>query len=171
MASRWEQLAVRAHLRQAIDYRTERGPYLDVKEELVFSVLEDEAAAEVTSLVHTWHSSAAAADPFDSEVFEFHRNGADQAFKTIGRLKLPWYERWSKEDARELHSLLRKFYEQEKDPEFRKWRDSAKKQLQDRIKSRYDAQEARKQSIETLKRKGKEAEERQRKRRERARRT
>lgn len=138
---------------------------------MVFSVLEDEAAAEVTSLVHTWHSSAAASDPFDPEAYEFHRNGADQAFKAVGRLKLPWYERWRKEDAHELHSLLRKFYEQEKDPEFRKWRDSAKKQLQDRIQTRYDEKSARKHAVEALKKKSKEAEERQRRRRERARRT
>jgi hypothetical protein len=146
---------------------------LDLKEELIFSALEDEAVTHVTELAHAWHSAASASDPWDSsgETFEMHRQGADQAYKAIGKLKLPWYVQWKRDGANELNDLLRKFYAQEQDPEFRKWRESTKKRMQGKIQSRYDGEAARKAVVQSVKQRQKDAEERQRKRRERARRT
>jgi hypothetical protein len=172
LEGRWEHLAVQAHLRHAIDYRTESGLYLDLKEAVVFSAIEDEAVAEVTALAHTWHSAASSSDPWDSsgDTFELHRKGADQAYKAVGKLLLPWYARWKLDEGLELNDLLRKFWEEEKDPKFRKWRDSAKKRMRDTVQARYDGEEARRAAARMLKQREKESTERQRKRRERARR-
>lgn len=90
---------------------------------LVLDAIEDETAVEINKLAHLWHCSAAQLTEWDEkeEKFEFHRIEASKAFKDIGRTLLPWYKRWDESDRR-LEDLWKTFKDQEKDPEFQKWR-------------------------------------------------
>lgn len=133
MASRWSFLALEAHCRRAIDFAEEGGPYRRLKEDLVFDRIEDHLATETMELAHAWHASAAAADPWDGDNFEFHRKAANKIYRDIGKLKLPWYKRWTLDDVEALTRLIRQFFAQERDPEFREWRDKVKKEMHDKI--------------------------------------
>lgn len=152
MASRWERLALEAHCRHAIDF-ADVGPYQRVKEEVIFSHLEDQLASDVMGLAHAWHASAAASDPWDTEgkTFDFHRKECNKIYRSVGKLKLPWYKRWTLDDADTLIRLIRQFYAQEKDPKFREWRDKVKKEMRDKIESIEQNQKAVREIGEVMK--------------------
>jgi hypothetical protein len=135
LASRWERLAVEAHYRHALDFSAKGGPYRLLQEEIIFDRIEDELASEVMGLAHSWHASASASDPWDMEgkTFEFHRKAANRIYRDVGKLKLPWYKRWTLDDADVLVGLIKQFYAQERDPKFREWRDKVKKEMNDKI--------------------------------------
>jgi len=102
-----------------------------LKEVVVFACLEDRLAARANELVHNWHCAAARASVWDEsgEEFEFHRREADKTFKTIGKLLLPWYKIWTETEGKTLAQLWKEFKEEEKDPEFQKWRAQVKRDL------------------------------------------
>jgi hypothetical protein len=135
LASRWERLAVEAHCRHALDFTEQGGPYRRLKEDLVFDCLEDTLATEVMEVSHAWHAAAAASDPWDTEgkTFEFHRKESNKLYRGIGKLKLPWYKRWTLDDVDALVKLIRQFYAQEREPGFKEWREKTKKDMRDKI--------------------------------------
>jgi hypothetical protein len=135
LASRWERLAVEAHCRHALNFAEQGGPYRRLKEDLVFDALEDQMATEVMEVAHAWHAAAAASDPWDTEgkTFEFHRKESNKLYRGIGKLKLPWYKRWTLDDADALVKLIQQFYAQEKEPGFKEWREKTKKDMRDKI--------------------------------------
>jgi hypothetical protein len=143
---------------------------------LVFDALEDQMAAEVMGVAHDWHVAAAASDPWDTEgkTFEFHRKESNKLYRGIGKLKLPWYKRWTLDDADALVKLIRQFYAQEKEPGFKEWREKTKKDMRDKIerveeeyKALQEAGERFKQTRIEQEKRAKEAHERQQKARAR----
>lgn len=176
MASRWERLAVEAHCRHVLDFSAEGGPYQRLKEELIFDHIEDQLASEVMGMAHSWHASAASSDPWDTEgkTFDFHRKECNKIYRGVGKLKLPWYKRWTLDDVDTLVKLIKDFFAQERDPEFRKWRDKVKKEMRDKIDQAEQEQKALREIGEALKQAQAERERKARKhgqRKERARST
>jgi len=102
---------------------------------VVFDLIEDELAADVMKLMHDWHAGAAASDPWDAEgaTVEFHRQESAKIYRGIGKIKLPWYKRWTLDDADALVRLIKQFYAQEREPGFKEWREKTKKEMRDRI--------------------------------------
>jgi len=135
LASRWEHLAIEAHCRHALNFAEQGGPYRRLKEDLVFDCLEDQMAAEVMEVAHAFHVAAAASDPWDTEgkTFEHHRKESNKIYRGIGKLKLPWYKRWTLDDADALVKLIQQFYAQEREPGFKEWREKTKKEMRDKI--------------------------------------
>ncbi len=94
MGSRWVGLAVRAHLRGAIDYRVE--PRLDwgFQERIVFDTIERELLADLEKLIFSQHVAIASTSyggAFTEEI-----DHARSAFTKRGRLTLPWLQ-WGPE--------------------------------------------------------------------------
>lgn len=106
----------------------------ELRELLVFDVIEDTVAASLNVMAHDWHCAAAGANPWDEEGkdFEYHRKEADKTFRTVGKLRLPWYKDWDYEDDR-LAKLWAEFKEEEKTPEFKKWHAKTKQKLRKQI--------------------------------------
>ena len=139
MADRWSRLAVEAHVTGALDYarfhRYDRT--WELRELLVFDIIEDTIAASLNIMAHDWHCAAAGSNPWDEEGkdFEYHRKEADKTFRTVGKLRLPWYKDWEYEDDR-LVRLWQAFKNEEKDPQFQRWRDKTKKKLRKKTEDR-----------------------------------
>ena len=94
--------------------------YWELKEALVFRAVEDDLVCQLTTMTHLWHSCSGAPSGFedDSSRVEFHRKEANKTFRDVGRLRLPWYSRWSQDEGKELVDLWKAFKEEEKDPEY-----------------------------------------------------
>jgi hypothetical protein len=120
-----------------LNFAERDGPYYRLKEDLVFDTLEDRLAAEVMEVAHAWHAAAAASDPWDTEgkTFEFHRKECNKIYRDVGKLKLPWYKRWTLDDADALVTLIRQFFAQEREPGFKEWREKTKKEMRDKIQA------------------------------------
>jgi hypothetical protein len=134
LESRWGRLALEAHL-TGIHFdggRYDRR-YL-LREQLVFSALEDKLVADVNRLAHIWHCSAAKADIWDEkkEDFEFHRKEANRTFRAIGKSSLPWYSLWQQEELT-LENLYKSFRAMQKDPEYIKRREAIRAKMNEKI--------------------------------------
>jgi hypothetical protein len=73
-------------------------------------------------LAHQWHCCAGQPTGWeeDDRRTEYHRHEARKAHNDVGKLLLPWYKRWQKEDKTPL-DLWREFKAREKDPEYAKF--------------------------------------------------
>ena len=122
MEARWPSLALSAHRNGALDYTQYRryDAYWELKEELVLRAEEDDQVCRLNEMAHLWHSSVGAPTGWeeDSSRIDFHRKEANKAFRDVGRLRLPWYNRWSQDEGRELADLYKAFKDREKDPKY-----------------------------------------------------
>jgi hypothetical protein len=121
LESRWGRLSVHAHRTGALDYGQYRryDAYWAYREELIFRDIEDEFVARMNELVHLWHASLAAPSGWeeDDKRTEYHRREASKTHNDIGKLLLPWYKRWQREE-KSLIEMWREFKEREKDPQY-----------------------------------------------------
>jgi hypothetical protein len=69
--------------------------------------------------VHSWHASLACPSGWeeDEKRVEYHRREAAKTHNDIGKLLLPWYKRWQRED-KSLVELWREFKAREQDPQY-----------------------------------------------------
>jgi hypothetical protein len=114
LGGRWVGLAVRAHLRGAIDYRVEPRLGWGFQEQLVFGTLEKELLAELERLIFQQHVAIASTSygaPFTEEL-----DHARSAFTKHGRLTLPWLQ-WGPEKT--LADLWEERCARHKDPAYR----------------------------------------------------
>lgn len=127
-----------------------------MKEQIVFTALEDRIVADVEKLAHDWHCAAARSSMFDGsdDVFEFHRQEATKTYRSIGRTKLSWYKCWKAEE-KSIAQAYKEFLAEGKDPRFKNWRKQVKKGMLEKITSKQEearilieAQEKIKQSKE-----------------------
>jgi hypothetical protein len=112
-----------------------------LREEIVFRAVEDEAVCRMNEMAHLWHSCAGAPGfEEDGSRVEYHRKEAAKVFRDIGRLRLPWYKQWARDEGKELADAWKAFKEMEKDPEY------AKKLRRMRTEVNEKAEEARREA-------------------------
>lgn len=120
-------------MRGCLDFKTANryDPRWQLREHWVMAGLEQEAAAELNKLALIWNAGAAQYPDWDDkgELFKFHAGQAAIAFNNAGKQLLPWYSIWQQEEGQRLADLWRKFKEEEKDPEFMKFRNGVKQQM------------------------------------------
>jgi hypothetical protein len=106
-----------------------------LKESLVLEGLERELAARMNTLVLHWHYSAAQlTDWGDDKLFEYHMLKAEETFNEVGKHYLPWYSQWAESEGTRLLELWNRFKEEEKHPNFQKWRAKTKQEMSQEAK-------------------------------------
>jgi hypothetical protein len=156
-----------------LNYREFRryDAYWAYREEIVFRDIEDELVARMNELVHSWHASLAAPSGWedDDKRVEYHRVEAAKTHNDIGKLLLPWYKRWQRED-KSLVDLWREFKEREKDPQYAEFLRQERQRLREMSRSAESEAQALESLHEARQAERKRQEERGRKRRARLRR-
>jgi hypothetical protein len=90
----------------------------------------------MNEMAHLWHScSGAPGFEEDGSRVEFHRKEAAKAFRDVGRLRLPWYKQWSREEGHELADTWKAFKEREKDPEYAKELKRMRAEVNEKVES------------------------------------
>jgi len=137
-----------------VDYRElPRLGTWELKEKLVFDVMEDMLLADMHAMLHTEHAAMAGAvapDHFQSEV-----DGARARYNTCGQLRMPWLKwRQMKTAAQAYQEAL----ERRKDPEhlamLRKLQtelDSRAKEVSDAVKTEVELAQAAREHRKRLK--------------------
>lgn len=115
MAGRWPGLAVRAHNAGVIDYReTPRLGTWELKERLIFDVLEDTLLSDMHAMLHREHVAIAGAVSADS--FQTELESARARYNNCGQLRLPWIKWRRTKTAVEAYTDA---MERRKDPKHR----------------------------------------------------
>jgi polyhydroxyalkanoate synthesis regulator phasin len=88
LGSRWAGLALRAHVKKAIDYSKPPVVGWDVQEYFVFDAIEQELIAELHRLIFEQHMTIASISYEDA--FTMAMEHAKTAYTQYGRARLPW---------------------------------------------------------------------------------
>lgn len=115
MGGRWAGLAIRAHLAGVIDYcESPRIGTWDLKEKLIFDVLEDGLLSDMHAMLHEEHVTLAGA--VAPESFQSELDSAKARYNSCGQLRLPWL-RWRR--SKTAVDAYSEAMERRKDPEHR----------------------------------------------------
>jgi len=135
LEARWNRLYVYAYRTGQIreDGYGPRDPYRSLKEELIFSDIENQFASELGKMTYFWHVVLGKPTGWEEDRSEVdgHQRDAIRAWNDVGKHLLPWYKDFVSRKEKSLEQLWKEFKEQEKDPEYAAWLKVERAKLRD----------------------------------------